>query len=141
MEDHEATLEEYRSANEEVLSANEELQSLNEELETAKEELQSSNEELRTLNDELHTRNAELAAANDDLSNLFSNTSVPLLMVSNELLIRRFTPQAQALLNLQDTDVGRRIGEIRVNLRDIDLAEIGRGVVSSIAPREQGVQA
>jgi two-component system, chemotaxis family, CheB/CheR fusion protein len=140
VEEHEATLEEYRSANEEVLSANEELQSLNEELETAKEELQSSNEELRTLNDELHNRNAELAVANDDLSNLFSNVSIPLLMVSNELLIRRFTPQAQSLLNLLETDVGRRISEIRVNLRDIDLAEIGRDVISSMAPREVEVQ-
>lgn len=140
-EDHEATLEEYRSANEEVLSTNEELQSLNEELETAKEELQSSNEELRTVNDELHNRNMELGAVNDDLSNLFSNINMPLLMVNNELIIRRFTLQAQALLNLQDMDIGRRIGDLRVNLRDTDLAVIGRDVIASVVPREIEVQA
>lgn len=140
VEDHEAALEEYRSANEEVLSANEELQSLNEELETAKEELQSTNEELKTLNDELHNRNAELATANDDLSNLFSNTGIPLLMLNNDLLVRRFTPQAQNLLNLQPADVGRRVAEIRTNLRDVDLAEIAREVISSVAPREEEIQ-
>ena len=141
VEDHEATLEEYRSANEEVLSSNEELQSLNEEMETAKEELQSTNEELKTLNDELQNRNAELAVANDDLNNLFSTASIPILMISNDLLVRRFTPQAQMLLNLKESDVGRRIAEIRVNLRDVDLAEVGRDVVSSVAPREEEIQA
>ena len=141
IEDHENTLEEYRSSSEEVLSSNEELQSLNEEMETAKEELQSTNEELRTVNEELQNRNAELVSANDDLSNLFSNVGIAALMVSNDLLVRRFTPQAQALLNLMPEDVGRRINELQPHLRDIDLAEIARQTMSSVAPHEQEIQA
>jgi two-component system CheB/CheR fusion protein len=95
VEEHETTAEEYKSANEEVLSANEELQSTNEELETAKEELQSSNEELTTLNEELQNRNIELSLANNDLINLLGNVNIPVVMVGNDLRIRRFTPPAE----------------------------------------------
>lgn len=141
IEDHESTLEEYRSSSEEILSSNEELQSLNEEMETAKEELHSTNEELRTVNEELQNRNAELVYANDDLSNLASNVGIATLMVGNDLIIRRFTPQAQALLNLASEDVGRRISELQPHLRDINLAEIARQTISSVAPHEQEIQA
>ena len=141
MEDHETTLQEYRSSNEEVLSTNEELQSLNEEMETSKEELQSSNEELRTVNEELQNRNAQIVSTNDDLANLTSNVGIPVLMVSNDLLIRRFTPQCQALLNVEPENVGRRLTELRPNLRDVDLAEIVRQVVSSATPHETEIQA
>ncbi len=80
------------SANEEIQSSNEELQSLNEKMETAKEELQSSNEGLGTLNEELQTRNHELSRIGDDLSNLMSSTTIPILLLDNELRIRRMTP-------------------------------------------------
>ena len=113
IEDHETTLEEYKSSNEEVLSANEELQSTNEELETAKEELQSTNEELTTLNEELQNRNAELSMSNNDMVNLLSNVSLPIVMVGDDLRIRRFTPLAEKLLNFCATDIGRRLAEIR----------------------------
>ncbi|MGH9354725.1 MAG: CheR family methyltransferase, partial [Terriglobia bacterium] len=142
IEDYETSQEEYRSSNEEVLSSNEELQSLNEEMETAREELQSTNEELRTVNEELQNRNNELLSVNDDLSNLFSNVSIPIIMVSNDLLIRRFTPQAEPLLNLAPEDAGRRhISELRPNLRDVDLAEIARRAISSVGPREEEIRA
>jgi two-component system, chemotaxis family, CheB/CheR fusion protein len=141
MEDHETTLQEYRSSNEEVLSSNEELQSLNEEMETSKEELQSSNEELRTVNEELQNRNAQVLSTNDDLSNLTSNVGMPVLMVSNDLLIRRFTPQCQALLNVAPEDIGRRLTDLHPNLRDVDLAQIARQVISSVTPHEKEIQA
>jgi two-component system, chemotaxis family, CheB/CheR fusion protein len=142
IEDHETTLEEFRTSNEEVLSSNEELQSMNEELETAKEELQSSNEELRTLNEELQNRNSELVTAHDDLSNLFSNITIPILMVASDLTIRQITPHAQSLLNVIPTDVGRRISEFHPNLRQHDdLGEIARAVITSDAARDEEVQA
>jgi two-component system, chemotaxis family, CheB/CheR fusion protein len=140
LEDHETTREEFRSANEEVLSANEELQSTNEELETAKEELQSSNEELTTLNEELQSRNAELSAANNDLLNLLGNVSVPVVMVGNDLRIRRFTPPAQQLLNLIPADIGRRLGEIRPNLEIDDLEELVRASIDGTILGEREVR-
>src|SRR5579859_8031787 len=111
IEEHETTSEEFKTANEEVLSSNEELQSTNEELETAKEELQSSNEELTTVNEELHNRNFELIAANNDLLNVLGNVNIPVLIVTNDVRIRRFTPPAQKLLNLIPGDLGRYLGE------------------------------
>src|SRR5439155_522071 len=98
--EHETAQEEMKAANEEILSSNEELQSTNEELETAKEELQSSNEELITLNEELQNRNLELSQVNNDLLNLLSSINIPVVMLSPDLRIRRFTPQAEKALNL-----------------------------------------
>jgi two-component system CheB/CheR fusion protein len=107
IEEQEATNEELKSANEEVQSSNEELQSTNEELETAKEELQSTNEELTTLNEELHNRNSELSTSNNDLNNLLASVQVAIIMVTNDLVLRRYTPVAERLLNLIPSDIGR----------------------------------
>lgn len=93
-------IEELRATNEEVQSANEELQSSNEELQTTKEELQASNEELTTVNAEMQSRNVQLGQAYDDLGNLLSSISTPIVMVGKDLRIRRFTPAAQKLLHL-----------------------------------------
>lgn len=140
IEEHETTTEEFKSANEEVLSANEELQSTNEELETAKEELQSTNEELTTLNEELQNRNTELTSANNDLLNLLGNVTVPVVIVDQDLHIRRFTPPAQKLLNLLPSDVGRRLTEIRPNLDEDDLGKFARETIENVIPQEQEVQ-
>jgi two-component system, chemotaxis family, CheB/CheR fusion protein len=140
IEEQETTNEESRSANEEALSANEELQSTNEELETAKEELQSTNEELTTLNEELQNRNAELTTANNDLPNLLGNVSVPVVIVGTELHIRRFTPAAQKLLNLLPGDIGRRLTEIRPNLKLDDLGKLVLESIHSVTTRELEVQ-
>jgi two-component system CheB/CheR fusion protein len=140
IEEHETTAEEFKAAHEEVLSANEELQSTNEELETAKEELQSTNEELTTLNEEMQNRNAELGSANNDLLNLLGHVDIPVVMVSNDLRIRRFTPPAQKLLNLLPGDIGRRLGEIRPNLELEDLEALAREAIRRAAAQERQVR-
>ena len=121
IEDQETASEELRAANEEVLSANEELQSINEELETAKEELQSTNEELTTLNDELQNRNLALDQLNSDMINLFTSANLPVIMLGNDLCLRRFTPMAEKRLNVTATDIGRSILNIRLNINIPDL--------------------
>jgi two-component system, chemotaxis family, CheB/CheR fusion protein len=125
IQEQEAINEELKSANEEALSSNEELQSTNEELETAKEELQSTNEELVTVNEQLGNRNFELAQLNDDLTNLLGSVNIPILMLSGDWRIRRFTPQAEKLLNLLPGDVGRPIVNLRPNIDVPDLARAG----------------
>ncbi|HEV7508425.1 MAG TPA: chemotaxis protein CheB [Thermoanaerobaculia bacterium] len=115
IEDQSAANEELQVANEEILSSNEELQSLNEELETAKEELQSSNEELNTLNEELQNRNLELGLLGDDLINLLTGLHIPVVLLSPDLRLRRFTPAAARLMNLLPTDVNRLLSDIRPN--------------------------
>jgi two-component system, chemotaxis family, CheB/CheR fusion protein len=140
IEEHETTSEEFKTANEEVLSSNEELQSANEELETAKEELQSSNEELNTVNEELQNRNVELSTANNDLLNVFANVNIPVVIVNNDIHIRRFTPAAEKLLNLLPSDIGRYLGEIRPNIETENLDHIARQTVETISPREAEVR-
>jgi two-component system, chemotaxis family, CheB/CheR fusion protein len=140
IEEQESTNEELKSANEEILSANEELQSTNEELQTAKEEAQSANEELATVNEELRHRNAELARVNSDLLNLLSGIGIPIVMVSRDLRIRRFTPPAEKVFNLIPSDVGRPIGDIKPNLEVSDLPRVIAGVIDSLAPFDSKVK-
>jgi two-component system CheB/CheR fusion protein len=128
-----------QSANEEILSSNEELQSTNEELDTAKEELQSTNEELNTVNEELHSRNDELARVNSDLVNLLGSVDLPIVIVGEDLAIRRFTPAAERLFNLISGDVGRPIGQINPNIVCDNLEGLIRTTIEGIDPQEQQV--
>jgi two-component system, chemotaxis family, CheB/CheR fusion protein len=129
-----------QSANEEILSSNEELQSTNEELDTAKEELQSSNEELNTLNEELHSRNEELSRVNSDLMNLLATVDITILIVGDDMRIRRFTPMAERVLNLIPGDVGRPVGQINTNLVAENLEALTRETINTMTPREREVQ-
>ena len=140
IESQEASNEELQSANEEIQSANEELQSTNEELETAKEELQSTNEELATINEEHEIRNQELITANNDLSNLLASVELAIVILREDMSIRRFTPAARQLLNLIDADVGRPISNIRPNVTIPDLEQRVRQVTSSMAVQSLEVQ-
>src|SRR5205814_3116267 len=132
--------EELQSANEEILSSNEELQSTNEELDTAKEELQSTNEELNTVNEELHGRNEELSRVNGDLLNLLGSVQASLVIVENDLRIRRFTPMAERVLNLIPSDVGRPIGHIKPNIKMHDLEGMLTDAIENLHIKEQDVQ-
>jgi len=136
----EAANEELQSANEEILSSNEELQSTNEELDTAKEELQSTNEELNTVNEELHSRNEELTRANSDLTNLLASVDIPIVIVGNDLGIRRFTPRAEELFNLIPSDIGRPIGQINPNFTVEDLSGLIRDTVETLTAQEREVR-
>jgi two-component system, chemotaxis family, CheB/CheR fusion protein len=140
VEEHESATEELRSANEEIQSSNEELQSTNEELETAKEELQSTNEELNTVNDELQTRNLQLAQAGNDLQNLLSSVNIPIVMLGNDLRIRRFTPVSQRALNLIPSDVGRPISDINLNLELPRLDRLLAEVIETLTPKVMDVK-
>ncbi|HEY1765255.1 MAG TPA: chemotaxis protein CheB [Opitutaceae bacterium] len=136
IQDLEAANEELQSANEEILSANEELQSTNEELDTAKEELQSTNEELNTVNEELQSRNEELSSVNSDLINLLASVQIAIVMVNNDLRIRRFTPMAERVLNLIATDVGRPISDIKPNITCPNLETLISESIDTMSIRE-----
>jgi two-component system CheB/CheR fusion protein len=140
IEEQEANNEELKSANEEIQSSNEELQSTNEELETAKEELQSTNEELTTLNEELQTRNTELGQAINDLTNLLASINVAILMLSEDLTIRRYTPMAERLFNLIPSDLGRRISDLNRSILVPDLDQTITTVITNLTPIERDVQ-
>lgn len=140
IEQQEAANEELQSANEEIQSSNEELQSINEELETSKEEIQSANEELATVNDELQNRNAELGQSNNDLLNLLSSVQMAIVMLGANLRIRRLTPMAEKLFNLIPADVGRPIGDLKLNLDIPDLEQLVIEVIETVSVREREVR-
>ncbi|MEA5506330.1 chemotaxis protein CheB [Halotia wernerae UHCC 0503] len=127
-------------ANEEILSSNEELQSTNEELETAKEEIQATNEELNTTNEELRSRNLELHQVNNDLTNLLASINIPILILTADLRIRRFTPITQGLFNLIAADAGRPLSDIRANLDIPDLEPLILEVLDTLSIKELEVQ-
>lgn len=138
-ETEDALREEFQATNEEILSANEELQSTNEELETSKEELQSTNEELTTLNDELRHKNAELQELGNDISNLLNSTRLPVVMLDRRLRIRRITPNADTLLKIASSDIGRSITDIRLNIKVDDLEAMIARVLDNLQPVQRDV--
>jgi len=136
IEQQDALAEELRSANEETQSANEELHSTNEELQTAKEELQSSNQELTTLNEQLRYRNLELTNISDDLNNLITSTTIPVLMVSSDLRVRRITAPARRVMNLPGDYIGRPLRELATNFDLPELEQLITEVIEQVQPRE-----
>lgn len=135
-----ASNEETVSSNEELQSLNEEMQSANEELQTAKEEIQASNEEITTVNDELSNRNTQLSKLNDDFTNLTKSIQLPVVIVENDLRIRRFTPAAEKVFSLVATDVGRSISDIKLKVNVSNLEELISLVIKDLAVKTQEVQ-
>lgn len=139
-EQHDAAIEELKSANEEILSSNEELQSTNEEMETAKEELQSINEELTTVNEQLQTRNLELNLLTNDLTNLLASAGVPLVVLSSDLRVRRFSPAAGKTLNLTADTLGRPVSDVKLGIEVTNLESLLDEVQSTVQVIEQEIQ-
>jgi two-component system CheB/CheR fusion protein len=123
IESQEATNEELQSANEEIQSGNEELQSTNEELQTSKEELESANEELTTVNEEIQHRNQQLAQLSNDLINLLNSATIPMVMLGEDLHIRRYTPEAERVFGFSSHDMGKALTHLHLNL---DVPELER---------------
>lgn len=126
IEGQEASNEELQSANEEIQSGNEELQSTNEELQTSKEELESANEELNTVNEEIQNRNQQLAQLSNDLINLLNSTTIPMIMLGEDLHIRRYTPEAERAFGIDEHDVGKELTHVHLK---IDMPQLERWMV------------
>ena len=140
IETQEGTNAELQSANEEIQSGNEELQSTNEELQTSKEELESANEELHTVNEEMQHRNELLTTLNNDLTNLLYSVNLPIVMLSADLSVRRFTPQAGAALGLTASDIGRPMPRLRLKIDMGDLEQNLLDVIQQVQSKQFSVQ-
>ena len=115
VEELETRNEELQSSLEEYQSTNEELESSNEELESSKEEMQSLNEELSTVNSELQDKNEELSKANHEMRNFLDRLDLPILVVDNNLRVKRFNEATASLINLIDSDINRPLGQVTNN--------------------------
>lgn len=140
IEAQEATNEELQSANEEIQSGNEELQSTNEELQTSKEELESANEELNTVNEEIQHRNQQLAQLNNDLINLLNSITIPMVMLGEDLHIRRYTPEAERVFGFSEHDVGKALTHLPLNLDVPQMERWMLDVMRDVALRTEQVR-
>ena len=140
IEAQEATNEELQSANEEIQSGNEELQSTNEELQTSKEELESANEELNTVNEEMQHRNQQLSQLNNDLVNLLNSVTMPMVMLSDDLRIRRYTPEAEKILGFSQNDLNKPITRLQLTLDIPQLERWMLDVMRDVRMRSENVR-
>ena len=140
IEELETTNEELKSTNEELQSTNEELQSSNEEIETSKEEMQSLNEELQTTNAELQAKIDDYSMANDDMKNLLNSTNIATIFLDNDLNVKRFTTEAQKIINLISSDVGRPISDIVSKLDYHNLSEDCSQVLKTLVFKEMEIK-
>jgi PAS domain S-box-containing protein len=65
--------------------------------------------------------------------------NIAVVMVGNDLRVRRFTPAAQKLMNLIPADRGRRLGDIRGNFK-IEIEKIAQDTIESTTLHEQEVR-
>ena len=140
IEEQEIVNEELLSATEEVQSGNQELQSINSELTASKKALQASNEELASVNYELQQRNLDLAESNGDLTNLFASVQMPIVILDRDLRVRRYTPVAERVLELSAGDIGRRIGDVELEVQVPDLEALLLDALRSTRTQECEVQ-
>jgi two-component system CheB/CheR fusion protein len=82
----------------------------------------------------------ELHRANNDLTNLLASINIPILMLTNDLRIRRFTPMAQRLFNFIPSDTGRPFSDIRATLNLPDLESLILEVLDTLSVKEREVQ-
>ena len=109
-------------------------------MQTSKEELESANEELHTVNEEMQHRNELLTQLNNDLTNLLYSVSLPIVMVGGDLSVRRFTPQAAAVLGLSSTDIGRPMPRLRLKLDMGQLEHNMLEVIQQVQSQEFRIQ-
>ena len=141
IEAQEATNEELQSANEEIQSGNEELQSTNEELQTSKEELESANEELNTVNEEIQHRNQQLAQLSNDLINIMNSATIPIVMLGEDLHIRRFTPEAERIFGFSNHDMGKALTHLSLNIEVPQLERWMLDVMRDINMKQEHIRA
>lgn len=134
MEEYETSAEELQTSNEELQSMNEELRSATEELQIRKEELQSANEELLTVNQELKSKISEVNQVNADLENLMAATDIATLFLDRRLRLKRYTPRALSLFDIQANDEGIPVERISHTLVDVDVAAAARAVYDDLRP-------
>ena len=138
-ENLQATIEELETANEELQSTNEELLASNEELQSTNEELHSVNEELYTVNAEHQRKISELTELSEDMENLLSSIDVGTIFLDGELRIRKFTPQAESMVSLMPTDIGRPLAHLSHGLEGVDLVALAKQVGDTQERIEQPV--
>ncbi|MFN2353493.1 MAG: chemotaxis protein CheB [Desulfopila sp.] len=139
-ENLQATIEELETSNEELQATNEELLASNEELQSTNEELQSTNEELYTVNAEHQNKITELTELNNDVDNLLTSSRIGVLLLDEDLEIRRFSNEIAHIFRIMEKDIGRPVDHIAHCLVDENPMEMINEVIDTNQPIEKQVR-
>jgi two-component system CheB/CheR fusion protein len=77
---------------------------------------------------------------NNDLNNLLTSINIPIIIVDNELCVRRVTAPGEKIFNLIPSDVGRPLSNIKPNLDIPNLVPLIKEVIESLSTREREVR-
>lgn len=132
-------VQEHEMANEELQATNEELIASNEELQSTNEELQSVNEELYTVNTEYQEKIGELERVNEDLEHVLATTQSGVLILDQNLNIRRYNSGCLGIFPLLAQDIGRPIGDIALRAKNFELEAAMRKLLDTGEPFSEDV--
>jgi two-component system CheB/CheR fusion protein len=88
----------------------------------------------------LQSRIDELVEANDDIKNLLDATQIATIFLDIDFNIRRFTPKVTDFLHLTASDIGRPIEHFATTLKDVQLQDYGRKVLTDLTVQEHEVE-
>jgi two-component system CheB/CheR fusion protein len=83
----------------------------------------------------------DLGQAHDDLVNLINSTELAMVFLDGRLRVKRFTPEAQRLFRLIDSDLGRPLADLTTNLDYPDLRADAERALETLAPVDKEVRA
>jgi two-component system CheB/CheR fusion protein len=81
-----------------------------------------------------------LSQSNDDMHNLLSSVHVATVFVDADLNVKRFTAPAKKVFRLRDSDIGRPVSDLVVNLDYQTLVEDAHEVLRTLVFAEREVQ-
>jgi two-component system CheB/CheR fusion protein len=102
---------------EEMQILTEELRANDKELQATLDKQKASNDKIRILTAENNQKNIEIARLSGDLNNVLKSMALPIIIISEDLLIRLFTPATQEIFNFIVDDIGRPFSHVKHNLR------------------------
>lgn len=91
---------------------------------------------MRTENVSLRKRTKELDVASAELSGLLANSEIAVLLLDQQLRIRRFTDAIGDLFTISAQDVGRRLDHLARKFHDPRIVADARAVLLAAAPNE-----
>ncbi|WP_419656355.1 MCP methyltransferase/methylesterase, CheR/CheB-like with PAS sensor domain [Desulfosarcina variabilis str. Montpellier] len=74
------------------------------------------------------------------MRNLLNSTEIATVFVDNSLRVKRFTPQATAIINLIQTDIGRPLQHVSTNLANTHMIADLETVLKNLTPQKAEVQ-
>jgi len=77
---------------------------------------------------------------NENIDIDFQGTSLPAVLLGNDLKVRRFSPQAEKTLNLVSSDIDKHITEIHLSIMAPDLDKLVLGVIHTGHVYEREIQ-